>query len=172
MYGGVLFAVMLLAAYRLHRRLVFELDARQLVVRSSLPWLAGTRAWPRERMADIRVNRSNGKLLVHVTGQGFVDIYASANREVTQHVADVLVQALRTPPAETALETVIERPPRRRASRFARAAGVVAFATMFAASLALMFAGSIWAVPGVYLMLFSVVPLGIAFGTQEKEFYI
>lgn len=167
--GAALFALALVAVHRLRGRLAFELDSKQLVLRNSLQ--AGSRSWPRGNIAEIRMNRSNGKLLIRVRGRELIDVDISPSREVTEYVAVVLNDALRVaPPRPTALATDSCLPPT--TAMIGRAIGVFGFGVLFAASVVMMFVGGIMAVLGVYLMLFSVVPLGIAFGVHEKEFYV
>ena len=94
-YGVALVCVVALAFDRLLRRLVFEVTANEVTVTRVSGFAPARRlGWPRHRVARIKINRHNGKLLFWVTGVTIVEWYVSPNRELTAFVADTLADAL------------------------------------------------------------------------------
>ena len=180
-YGGGLLWVILAAWYRLRRRIVFEVT--QSTVSATHLWGrgAGRRVeWPRAKVSEIKLNSSNAKLIVRVTGVAFVELYLGPNRQLNVHVADVLSAALREP---LRAEVIDPAEPLRGAtpgatssqdgvrSRTTRRALLAAAAIMAAAGVVMMFLPLPFGPLGIYLVLFAAAPVGIAMGTQEKKFW-
>ena len=157
----------------MNRRLIFELDARELRVRSSLPTTRGPYIWPRAQITEIKLNRSDGKLLIRAMGQEMVNLYTGPRIEVTEWLAQRLTEALHAP-----VEPVVELPPLSppegapHISRRGRAILLYIWAFMIVAGVVMTFLGFPWVVIGLYVVILACAPVGIALGTQEKEFYL
>jgi hypothetical protein len=50
--------------------------------------------WPRASVGEIRLNATNGKLLIRITGRDMKEYFISSKRQVTQEVAQVLQEAM------------------------------------------------------------------------------
>jgi hypothetical protein len=167
--GIALFLVLLMAFFRLRRRLMLEVDQHQLSIRTSHPWLVAPRAWPRASVAEVRQNRTTGKLMVRITGKDHVDVFVSPVHEVTAWVARTVDDALRGTPGSATSSPRAERGVPGRGWR------IVLIATgcaMIAGAIGLCFLGFPWVILAVYVLIFSAAPFGLALGTQEKEFYL
>jgi hypothetical protein len=179
LYGGGLLWVLLAARYRLRRRIAFEIT-RHTVSTTYLSGRSGSRRveWPRARVSEIKLNSSNGKLIVRVTGVAFVELYLGPNRDLNAYVAQVLATALREPPPAQPVIDPAEPapaaapPPRGVRSRALRRALLAVSVVMAAAGLVMMFLPLPAQPIGFYLLLFAGAPAGIALGTQDKEFYV
>lgn len=184
MYGAALLWVILAAWHRLRRRIVLEVTRSTVSATRLSPRGAGRRVeWPREKVAEIKHNPSNGKLVIRVAGVAFVELYLGPNRELNAHVADVLAAALREPPRAEATAAAAGEPPLGAAagtpaavdgvhSRGGRRALLAVAALMAVAAVVMMFLPFPAGVIGGYLLLFAAAPVGIALGTQEKDFYV
>jgi hypothetical protein len=159
---------------RLSRRVALELSESEL----SIAHLArGGRvvsrtSWPRHHVGGAKYNSSSRKLTIRIIGINLVDVYVSPNRIVTEWVARVLDDALREIPVSTD-----------RATTNVRAGLAPAIsrswprAVAYAIAVALVLSGvALFFTPlaplGVYVMLLSAAPVGLALGTQEKEYYL
>ena len=56
-----------------------------------------TRTWPRTAVGQIKMNRGNGKLLIRITGEDFIEFSMPTSRPVTEKIAHVLQEALVEP---------------------------------------------------------------------------
>jgi len=165
----VVFILMAVAFYRLHRRVILDLTAPELVVRTIVPLLSPTaRRWPRADVTEIKRNPSSGKLLIRIRGQDFVEFYLGRDEEMTEHIGEVLREELRRPSA--VLGRLVQGEHERVAATRRRQLIAATFVMLFVA-VALMFLGFPWAIFGYYLLLLSGAPAGMALGTQEKDYY-
>ena len=177
LYGGGLLWVVLAARYRLRRRIVLEV-ARDTVSATHVSGRGNGRRveWPRAKVAEIKLNPTNGKLIIRVAGTDFVELYLGPNVRLNAYVADLLATALHAPvgPA-TAFgndDAAAVRPgfdgvrsaPLRRV--LVGVAGVMAVA-----GIVLMFLPLPGPPLGMYLLIFASAPAGIALGTHERDFY-
>jgi hypothetical protein len=136
--------------------------------------------WPRAKVAEIKLNSSNAKLIVRVAGVAFVELYLGPNRALNAYVADVLAAALREPMSANVIDAAGERQGAVEtrthfdgvSSRRLRHALLAVAAVMAAAGLVIMFLPITGAPAGVYLIVFASAPAGIALGTQDKDFYV
>jgi hypothetical protein len=168
--GFALFMILLLAVHRLTRRICIVIDDRHVTVTTHF-LRSAVRRWPRSAVGEISMNRSNGSLHFRITGKDRVDIFATPSREITEWIAGVLNDALqaRPAPASDAASEPVETSGVR--SRSVRSALLVVGSIMLLASIAMMFCGLPWMMPGVFLLILSGVPFGIALGIQDKDFY-
>ena len=180
LYGGGLLWVILGAWHRLRRRVTIEINGRTV----SVTHLSGRGPgrpveWPRAKVSLIKLNAGNGKLVIRVTGVAFVELYLGPNRELNGYVANLLAAALREPVAAAPVEA--PQPPAMRveriggdgvASRRAKGALLALAAVMAAAGVIVMLLPFPGAPAGIYLLIFSMAPVGIALGTQDKEYYL
>ena len=186
-YGGGLLWVILAARYRLRRRIALEVTGATV----SATYLTGRRGvrrmeWPREKVAEIKLNSSSGKLIVRVAGVAFVELYLGPNRELNAYVAETLAGALREPlrarPVDPAPEDDAAQAPADVGttgpsrdgvrSRTTRRWLLAAAAVMAVGGGSMMFFEPPLGPPGFYLLLFAAAPVGIAMGTQDKDFYV
>lgn len=133
--------------------------------------------WPRAKVVEIKLNSSNGKLIVRIAGADLVEVYLGPNRELNAYVADVLGAALREPvrPAssgagnESGAGTAASFDGVR--SRAWRRVLLVVAAAMAAAGIVLLVSPVTAAPMGFYLLVFASAPAGVALGTRERAFY-
>jgi len=179
MYGGVLAIVLARARYRLSRRIVFEVTPEHLIF--SRPGAGGgsNAAWPRHRILAVKRNAYSGLLLLRIAGEDTREFYVSPDRRVTEWVAKTLDEALHedVPPlasmacAPTAAPhgpaSVPPAAAPQRGSGVTIALGVLA---LIGAVSFFLFGGAWCAIVELGLLL-AAIPAGIAFGTQDKDFY-
>jgi hypothetical protein len=175
-YTVPLAIVIAVAVMRLRRRIVVSVTGSLVGIgimdrRGKGRW----GSWPRRDVTEIKINPFNGKLLFRIKGGGLVERYLGPNAEVNRAVAETLAGALRdVPVAEpTGAGDEWAVPPAdpvaaRRNRRLLLAGGV----TMFVAGVIMFLMPFPIGVLGSYVLLGSVVPFGIAFGTREREYYI
>ena len=182
LYGGGLLWVVLAARYRLRRRIVLEVTRGTV----SATYLTGRNnarrmEWPRAKVAEIKLNSSNGKLIVRVAGVSFVELYLGPSPQLNAYVADVLATALREPVGADALAAALAAAPPGSAegrpgfdgvrSRAVRRALLALCAVVAATGIGMLFLPLPYSAIGVYVTMFAIVPAGIALGTHEKDFY-
>jgi hypothetical protein len=178
LYGGGLVWVVLAARYRLRRRVVLEVT-RDTVAATHLSGGKPRRrvAWPRAKVLEIKLNSSNGKLIVRIAGADFVEMYLGPNRELNAYVAEVLAAALREPvrpassDAGSESDTGTEGSFDGVRSRAWRRVLLVIAGVMLTAGVVLMVVPVTAAPLGFYLLIFASAPAGIALGTRERAFY-
>jgi hypothetical protein len=127
---------------------------------------------PKAEVGYVKRNPYNGHLSVQHVGKDLFDFYVSPSREVVEYVAAQIAEALTDPPTEPA-GNALSLPPRPR-SRLARPAAITASLIMALMGIILLFfVDHVIAKPvGFYILLFSAIPVGIAFGTQPKKFWV
>ena len=178
LYGGGLVWVVLAARYRLRRRVVLEVT-RDAVAATHLSGGKPRRRveWPRAKVLEIKLNSSNGKLIVRIAGADFVEMYLGPNRELNAYVAEVLAAALREPvrpassDAGSESDTGTEGSFDGVRSRAWRRVLLVIAGVMLTAGIVLMVVPVTAAPLGFYLLVFASAPAGIALGTRERAFY-
>ena len=126
---------------------------------------------PRAEIGYVKLNPYNGQLTVQHVGKDLLDFYVSPNRVVVEFVADQLSHAIAHPPTARAEQTL---PPQRPVSQWRRPVALIASLVLFVVALLLLFVvdGVIVKPIGAYMVLFASVPIGIAFGTQPKKFWV
>ena len=178
LYGGGLVWVVLAARYRLRRRVVLEVT-RDAVAATHLSGGKPRRRveWPRAKVLEIKLNSSNGKLIVRIAGADFVEMYLGPNRELNAYVAEVLAAALLEPvrpassDAGSESDTGTEGSFDGVRSRAWRRVLLVIAGVMLTAGIVLMVVPVTAAPLGFYLLVFASAPAGIALGTRERAFY-
>jgi hypothetical protein len=167
-YGAGLMIVIGAALHRLYRRLIFDITAQSLSLTCVTPLLSRTqRCWERSHVREIKHNPLSGKLLIRADGHDLFEIHVNPHAALVEWLGQALTAALSsTPPtdAESSLLSYGFAPPSKRPLFWTAGA-------MVAAALVTFIFGFPWAAFGIYLLLFSCVPIGIAFDTQEKEYY-
>lgn len=172
-YAIPLFSLILVATHRLCRRLVLEIGPSEVSVSNLGSWLSTSRrAWPRGAIGEIKFNASNQCLMIRVSGQDLTDIYVSPHPEVTRWVAEQLDHALRQPLlGPQPVLPMVHDPAHGARTRLSRNILVAVALAMLSVGIGLQFLGFPWAVLGIYLLIFSAAPIGIALGTQKKDYY-
>jgi hypothetical protein len=173
-YGSLFVLVTWHAWRRLRTRTVFRVTHDELTITLMSPGGRGrTVTWPRREVTDVKVNSYSGQLLVRAHGREMVEYKLSPSREVTEWVAEAVNAAVIDgkfePDAGDAGPTKLLTTP------FAtgRARSILS-----AAGTCLVLGGALLLlVPGIQpfgllLMIVAAVPLGMALGTQNKEFYV
>jgi hypothetical protein len=165
-FGGLVLMLLVLI-YELRRRIIFEVTAEQFrVTYAGIPGTSRA-VWPRAAVEQARIVPSTGKLWLRIRGQDSLEIYLGSDRDANEYVAKTLTDALAAPlvksdSAETAPEVQTGR-------RSLPVVAVVISLLMVVAGVILCF----YITPcACYLLLLSPVPLGIALGTQNKEYYL
>jgi hypothetical protein len=167
--ASLLFA--LFAAERLRRRLVFEVTHSHFNL--VFHGLLGTqrRTWPLTAIREARLNQFTKQLIV-IRGEGALEIYLGFDAAANQRVADELSAAIVNPPEPSDMPAQRRSTPApvvsNRLVATRRICMGISLAIIVLAIWAMMQVGIV-AYP---LLFFAAVPLGIAFGTQEKEYYI
>lgn len=172
-YGFVLFILALVAWDRLRRRIVIELDDQTVRLTRHSPGLSPAHyVWPRGRVREIKLNRSNSKLLIRVTGADLVELFVSPRRQVTEWVAQVLSDALQqNPPAPTRPSPApsSDLPPAPMNPGPARTAMLTAAVVIALLGIAVLVKFGLIA---IYIFAAAGIPAGIALGSQKKEFWV
>jgi hypothetical protein len=173
MYGAVMIILALVAWERVHRRIVIEITPRTLrIARLVRGRPSGAYAWPRERVREVKFSRGNGKLLIRIAGADMVELFVSPKHEVTEWVAKTLNEAIHAGAPVTTHSRPQEwtdnsPPPMPRGP--ARTA-------LLAVAVAIALLGVIMVIkfgpPAIYIVLAAIVPVGIAMGSQKKEFWM
>jgi hypothetical protein len=173
-YGGVIVAIVALAYVRLHRWLRFIVTADRFYLIRRVGGLSETTtSWRRTRLLAATVSAVNGKLLLRILGQDTLEIFVATDRAAARHVAETLEAARNErfePVTSAGVAPVLDRPPSpsRRAQRLALAA-----ATAAGAILAILFLiGHPVAQIALAAAVLAAIPLGIRYGTQDKDYYI
>jgi hypothetical protein len=138
------------------------------------------RSRPRSAVSEIRLDSNRAKLLVRVSGVAIVEFYLGPNPALNAFVATTLNDALQSPvigaaaapdhSSETSFDHPVDAPTKPASKRYRRLLLSLA-AVLVLAGAVMMFLPFPWPVIGIYVLLGSVAPVGIALGTQDKEFY-
>lgn len=164
------------AIRRLRRYVILEIDPHELrvvQVYTGVPKLI--KSCPRDRIGNVHVNASNGKLLIPMQGEGFSEILLTASKAMNAWICDRVVETLQAKAQAASVDpelwyasALLSEETSKRVARerkvLLRLAGI-----MLAVGTVVMFT-PIFPL-GILLWLFSIAPLGMAMGTQEKEFY-
>lgn len=174
MYGSSLGIVLFLALQRLKRRTVIEVSPTHVRLGAFSPGGSGRWAcWPRRDVIDIKINGSNGKLLIRVRESDLVERYlgpddafnSAAVAAVAEALAELPVSDSTLPdPAEQTLP--LDGSPARRL--FWQTVGVA----MIVGGVVLLFIPGPVGVIGCYILIGSCIPFGILYGTQNKKFWL
>jgi hypothetical protein len=173
-YGIGLFFVILAAANRLTRRLIFQVNSGELSLETVGGWSGRRRGvWPLRDVGEIKFNPSNKKLLLRITGRDLVEYFVSPDVRVTQWVAEQLARALREQPFTPTwpLASDVHDPADGARSPMRRSMLLALGVSMCAGGVLMMFFDLPWPVLGIYVLLFSAAPFGIALGTRPPKKY-
>jgi hypothetical protein len=169
LYGTGLVGVIGTSWYYARRRVILEVTSEHLTLIVIPPAGSGGRShrWPRGKVGRVGLNASNGKVAIHIVGQDMIDLFVSPNREVANWVAEMVNAAVHGGVhGNVPREMTVPAPPPASKWGLRIAAGL---------SIALGLSGVIlflMSYPGALcLMLSAAIPVGIAYGTQEKDFY-
>jgi hypothetical protein len=168
--------VIAVAVVRLRRRVVVSVTGALVALgvldrRGTGRWAS----WPREKVLEIRVNPFNGNLLIRIESSDLVERYLSPNAEVNRAVAETLAAALRDVPIGASAGAEDELAARRVnpvATRTKRRLLLACGGVMFVAGIIMFQMPFPIHAAGVYVLIGSIVPFGIVFGTQEREYYL
>jgi hypothetical protein len=165
LYGAPLLILIAFGFQRLAERIVLTITRDDFSLVRVSPGSAGRAAvYPLGRVS-VNVNRYNGKLAIH-TGLDLIELDIGATR-VTEEVAQFLQAAIadppRVPPAPIA---PMARNESARGLLIACGVGCGVFALL------LLLLGAPWSGLCVVPLLIAMVPLGIAYGTQKKEYWL
>lgn len=176
-YGMALTCVVLVAVERLRRRIAFEVTADRFgFVFSNVRRAFRAASWPRDKVADVRLNPQNGKLLIRVTGIDLVELYLGPNRQVNTFVAETLAGALHETFATAAGDDPASQSPAGPPS-IGGPAGPARWLLLGAGAALLLLGLAILVYPwpyrplAFYAMVAAGVPFGIVYGTQDKDYY-
>jgi hypothetical protein len=172
-YGMPLLIIAMIVRARLRCRTVFEVTPDHVTYAKVWPSGRGdTTSWPRQRIGYAKLNPYNDQMTLQIIGQNLLQIWVSPNREVTAFVADKLDEALRTVTREsdTGVSSLppLAVPPR----SLPRWLLLTMSALMACTGIAIMVSDTAVFPLGVYLVLLAAFPIGIAFGTQPKKFWV
>jgi hypothetical protein len=173
-WGGPLLIVLGIAFDRLHQRVVLELSGPRFSVTRVSPFRGvWTRAWRRDAIGEVKLNRAKGNLIIRVTGREFVEVFLSGDRAITTTAASVLDEALRAPaagPVDPLLPAGELIPPDELPKGLARRT-LLAIAVFIAVGGVLL---GVYVHPAfaVYMLILAAAPVGIALGAQRKEYYM
>ena len=155
----------------MRQRAVLEVDGSAVRLTTFSPRrVIETRVWPRSHVAEARLNRSNGKLLLVITGRDLVDINVSPSHEVTEWVAREVDAALRSIPAAASSPMFDADAPTPPMQPGAARTALVTIAVIL--SLAGVVLVAMFGPVGLPLFLLAAFPAGLALGSQKKEFWM
>jgi hypothetical protein len=168
--GGFI-TVVLMAFYRLHRRLIFDISPETVSVSRIGPFMSGVhRSWPRADVIEIKHNRSNSdRILIRVKNADLVEIFVTPRRELAQWLGQTLSDALQSTPVTVVTQRHLAQPAISVGSRNVLQAIAIA---MGAAGLITCLLPAPWFSIGMFLLMLASVPAGLAVGTQDKDFYL
>ena len=174
-YGMPLVIIATVVHARLRRRVVFEVTPDRVSYATLWPSGRGeTMSWPRERIGYAKLNPYDHKMTLQIIGLDLLQVWISPKREVTEFVANKLDEALRTMPREPIpvgggmpLPLLAVR-----SRSLPRWAAFVISILMACGGVALIANQAAVAPLGAYLLLLSPFPIGIAYGTQPKKFWV
>jgi hypothetical protein len=169
-YFVILLIVLSVAADRLSRWMVIEIDDRSLAIMRRGSIVCGTRrhTWPRADVLDVHVNRFNHKLIVRVRGRDFLELFISTNRDVANYVGTKVAAALAgtyEPGEPAAAGTPGETTPRAPRPAVRPVLMLLGCAMAVSGIVCLLLLPPL----GIGLLVLAAIPLGLAFGTQEKD---
>jgi len=153
---------------RLHRTLTFTITADTFTLTTHLGRRIGrTDSWPRSQIGSAHRNASSGQLIIRITGRDLRDVYVNPNRQVVDFVCAELTQALSatyTDPAPLAPNAPI--PEAQRATR-----PIIRVSWILSVVVTALFVLTYF-VPWIFWAgIVAAIPMGIYFGTQEKEYW-
>jgi hypothetical protein len=173
LFGGGSLLMALFIVERLRRRIVFDVAHDNVTLVFYGLFGAQRRVWPRVDVTDVHMSAYSKKLVIRVRGHDLMEFDLGSDQDLNRRTADELAAAIAHPPAPSAL------PPQARAVPVGNRSAVqsavvrricVAIAVVIAVvAIGVMTQVGFAAFP---LLLFTAVPLGTAYGTQEKEFYV
>ncbi len=174
-WGCAVLGMLAMARHRLRRQLVIEVDdttLRVLKIQSGRQTLVGE--YSTRQSADVRINRSNGKLLIPIAGTDAAEIFLTPCTPVNYWIAQTLARRISAGSQPDAADRQLwyagdYLTPARPSSNTRR--------IMFGASMAVAAIGvAVLFTPvaplGFYILLLSAVPVGIAMGTQKKDYWV
>ena len=178
LHGVIVLAFLGNAAWRLSRRMIIGVTHDELAVAIVNRFGAGSRMnWSRITIGEVKFNASNGKLLIRIPGQEFVEYFISSKADVTRWVATTVNQAVfqnEFEPAGVAAPFPMTRisPPRWSTAALVAAGGVLLMASGPIIGIASGGSWSDWLGLGLCggFSVF-IIAAGITLGTQEKDFY-
>ena len=175
-YGMPLVIIATVVHAHLRRRIVFEVTPDSVSYATLWPSGRGdTMSWPRERIGYAKLNPYDHRMTLQLIGLDLLQIWVSPKREVTEFVGNKLDEALRTVPRERAPAAGSGTPlsPLKVPSKsMPRWAPFTISVLMACGGIAVMASEAVVAPLGVYLLLLSPFPVGIAYGTQPKKFWV
>jgi hypothetical protein len=170
-YFVILLVVLGIAVDRLSRWMIIEIDQHDLAITRRGSIVRGTRryAWPREDVLDVHVNHFNHKLIVRVRGRDFLELFVSTNRDVANFVGMRVAGALAATYEPGAAPAVTPNA----AAGMAFSAGSPIL-VLLGCAIAVVGIVCLLLLPplGIALLVAAAVPLGLAFGTQEKDVWV
>jgi len=177
MYSIITGLIALLAAYRLQRYIILEINPTQFRVLHAHHDRAAPRiTLQRSEIGQIRVSRSDGKLYVPVTQGDSFEIFLTSSSEVNQWIGEAVAKALQGNLMEststsqgidyaspyTSEETPVQPTRSRRfligTSFVLIGVAIVLFCTPIAPA-------------GFILLIAAAVPAGLGLGSQKKDYY-
>jgi hypothetical protein len=169
-YGIALLGVLLLAYARLHRWTTFTVTADRLLLNMRTASRGGrTTSWPRGRIGQVRALTDRGKISIQIISEDLLEVFVSPKESEIRLVARTLDEALATKlePSQAVSSPAPARPvvPRR-----ARKWRPVEIAVAMVG--AVIFMASIYIPALFFVMVVAAIPLGLWFGTQDKEYYL
>lgn len=165
MYGAPLLIVIAFALRRLTERVVLAVTHDKFSLARVSPGSVGQAAvYPLSRVG-VNVNRYNSKLAIH-TGLDLIELDVAPDSRVTEEVMRFLQAAITDPPSEAPGPIApLAQAPSDHGLLIACGVGCGVFALL------LLLLGSPWAMLAWLPLLVGMFPLGIAFGTQKKDFW-
>ncbi|HEY7086772.1 MAG TPA: hypothetical protein VH518_01705 [Tepidisphaeraceae bacterium] len=175
---GLLLGILLLQAWRLtHDRLVFEVGPAFLSI-AHMTRRGTTRRQliPRTRVGEVKLNPSDGRLFIRVIGREFIELFVSPDRDVTRWIAKELSSAMSTIPISDArpVEELDPAtgpvPPLPHGRTRSALLGATMLLVCAAAVVTFLFPRAAVMIWFAFLIL-AAVGVGIALGTQRKEYW-
>jgi hypothetical protein len=170
-------AVVLAAVYQMRRYIILQIDSSELsLLRVGGENDVGTASWSRDKVSDVHINRSNGKLLFRAQTEEPVEIALTSSIPVNAWIVDRLQRALGETSAPSdeqaglwcASPFLAHEPSARSDLRRKILLGIAFGIAIMGFFMFFTPAGLL----GLYVLALAGVPAGIALGTQKKEYYL
>jgi hypothetical protein len=194
--GGILFHVIVLAAVvafgfvRLRRWLRFVVTAERFFLMRRLAGMGETvTSWPRDHVLAATVSGGGGEtgggggtLVLRILGQDTLELFVSTDREAARRVAQTLEAALHEPFMTVAAVTGETSADAQRAPAAAEAAAaavsprgrrfaMVGVYAVIATLVVLFYFAPVAGAIVLAVAVIAAIPLGMRYGTQEKDYW-
>lgn len=170
-YGAILAVVIAFAVIRLQQQFILEITRDTFSLtrvdgRSRRTWI-----YRRDAITNIHAGSIKGVLIIHVRGKDMIELPLSRDARVSEQASDALNAAIKrdmSPLDRTLPVGLISQPSISSTMR------KLLVATSIGTAIIGTLAGMHWQFPpiAVFAFIAALAPLGIAFGTQEKEYYM